>query len=533
MGSPASDCVRHLHRSKIQSGQLVDKTAMNIGSVLADPVTWIILTGTALYLLYRRGTTNFTVFSDQGIPGPKPVPFLGNAWGMWKQNFQTSGREQVKKYGKVFGSFLSTAPSLNTIDTELIKSVFVKDFDHFINRRDMDFSSIEVFRYFLTTMEDQPWKDVRSAITPTFTTGKIKRYAVQMKEVTEKYFEHFRSIVENQGKMELKDEISVLTMAIIAKCAFGMTIQDLGGKDDPFIKNAKKLVDPPEMKSPAVLLLFILPSRLMKWLGKSFFPMESWRFFFDIVKTMFKERANSTQKFHDFPEMTAQAIASYTKEENGKKVPMWTEEQVSEIVTAQSALFLVGGYTTTSNAITTACFMLARHPEVQEKLYNLIIEKMDKYDEICHDMIQEIPYLEYVMNESMRMHPAAPAIERRCNKEIQYDGVRITKDMMVAVPVYALHYSEEYYTDPETFNPERWTPENKANLDPYAFMPFGLGPRNCVAMRFAQEEVKLILCMLIKEFRFFPVQETPMHLTIPDGIGSVDPVNTMVGIASR
>merc|ERR1712137_711604 len=117
MGSPASDCVRHLHRSKIQSGQLVDKTAMNIGSVLADPVTWIILTGTALYLLYRRGTTNFTVFSDQGIPGPKPVPFLGNAWGMWKQNFQTSGREQVKKYGKVFGSFLSIAPSLNTIDT--------------------------------------------------------------------------------------------------------------------------------------------------------------------------------------------------------------------------------------------------------------------------------------------------------------------------------------------------------------------------------------------------------------------------------
>ena len=95
----------------------------------------------------------------------------------------------------------------------------------------MDFSSIEVFRYFLTNMEDQPWKDVRSAITPTFTTGKIKRvrwispltitlakvnnlccsflfvwlqYAVQMKEVTEKYYEHFRSIAENQGKMELK-----------------------------------------------------------------------------------------------------------------------------------------------------------------------------------------------------------------------------------------------------------------------------------------------------------------------------------------
>ena len=123
----------------------------------------------SFFYTWRRGTKNFTVFSDQGIPGPKPVPFLGNAWGMWKQvrfnqydsidqhgwgyfiwyhygvfqNFQTSGREQVKKYGKVFGSFLSTAPSLNTIDTELIKSVFVKDFDHFINKR-VTFNYIEL-----------------------------------------------------------------------------------------------------------------------------------------------------------------------------------------------------------------------------------------------------------------------------------------------------------------------------------------------------------------------------------------------------
>ena len=56
----------------------------------------------------------------------------------------------------------------------------------------------------------------------------------------------------------------------------------------------------------------------------------------------------------------------------------------------------------------------------------------------------------------------------------------------------------------------RWSAENKANLDPYAFMPFGMGPRNCVAMRFAQEEVKLVLCLFIKQFRFFPVEETPV-----------------------
>ena len=56
----------------------------------------------------------------------------------------------------------------------------------------------------------------------------------------------------------------------------------------------------------------------------------------------------------------------------------------------------------------------------------------------------------------------------------------------------------------------RWSPENKIKLDPYAFMPFGLGPRNCVALRFAQEEMKLMLCTLIKQFRFVPTEDTPV-----------------------
>ena len=60
----------------------------------------------------------------------------------------------------------------------------------------------------------------------------------------------------------------------------------------------------------------------------------------------------------------------------------------------------------------------------------------------------------------------------------------------------------------------RWNPENKANMDPYAFMPFGMGPRNCIANRFAQEEIKLVLCALVKQFRFFPVEETPVWISL-------------------
>jgi len=505
---------------------------MDAVSILTEPATWIVLTITTLFCFYKYGTRNFNVFSDQGIPGPKPIPFIGTTWGIWKQNFWEFSREEVKKYGNLYGSFMGMQPTLHINDTELIKSVFIKDFDHFINRRKMGFDG-KVFRYLLTALEDQPWKDVRSAITPTFTSGKIKRYSVQMKECADQRSNHFHSIAENQGKIDLKEEIGVLTMSIIAKCAFGMTIDNLGAEDDPFITKAKMLVTSKQLNSPVILLFLVLPEKLLAWMGKKFFPMEAWQFFFDIMETMAKERANSLEKYHDVPEMVKEAISSYTTEVNGKKVPMWNSEEVDEIVTAQAVLFMLGGYSTTSNALTSCLFMLARHPDVQEKIYDLIMSKMDQHEDICHEMIQDIPYLDQFMNEVMRMYPAAPVLERRCNKEVTYNGIHIKKDMFVSVSTHALHYSEEYYSDPETFDPDRWSPENKANMNPYAFMPFGLGPRNCVAMRFAQEEVKLILCVLVKQFRFFAVEETPMKLTIPDGFGGVDPVDSTVGIASR
>jgi len=507
---------------------------MDIGALFYEPTTWILVTVSSVYYIYRCGTSTFRVFSDQGIPGPKPIPFIGTAWGMWKQNIPDHDREMVKKYGKIFGTFEGTTPTLRINDTKLIRSVFVKDFDHFINRRKIEFPDVKILRYMLTSMEDQPWKDVRSAVTPTFTSGKIKRYSEQMKECANKLCVHLDSIAANEGKADLKEEMGVVTMSVIAKCAFGMTIENLDKKDNPFIVNAKKIFSAPESKSPAILLAFMLPGVVMRLLGGLLFSLDTWKFFTDIMANMVKERSQTNQKYYDFPETATESISSFTKQENGKTVPMWNKEQVDEIVAAQATIFMVAGYDTTANTLTACCFLLAKYPELQEKLYDLIMSKVDQYGDICHELIQDLPYVEQFMNEVLRMHPPVTTLDRACNKEVNYDGIHIPKDMIVSVSTYALHYSEEYYSDPQIFNPDRWSPENKPNLDPYAFMPFGMGPRNCVAMRFALEEVKLILCTIVKQFRFFPVEETSTELLIDDGFnGIIQPLRTTVGIASR
>ena len=102
-------------------------------------------------------------------------------------------------------------------------------------------------------------------------------------------------------------------------------------------------------------------------------------------------------------------------------------------------------------------------------------------------------------------------IERECNKEVIYNNVTINKGMVVTVPTFALHYNEEYYPDPEKFDPQRWAADNEDKPNPYAYMPFGMGPRNCIGMRFAMEEMKIALSCLVKTLRFFPVDETPVQ----------------------
>src|SRR5699024_8144115 len=91
-------------------------------------------------------------------------------------------------------------------------------------------------------------------------------------------------------------------------------------------------------------------------------------------------------------------------------------------------------------------------------------------------------------------------------------GVTLKQGHLVEVPTYAVHHNPEYYPDPERFDPERFMPENKDRLVPYTYLPFGLGPRNCIGMRFAYQEVKILFAKIVRRYRFLPTADTPKVL---------------------
>ena len=118
------------------------------------------------------------------------------------------------------------------------------------------------------------------------------------------------------------------------------------------------------------------------------------------------------------------------------------------------------------------------------------------------------------MNEALRLNNSLVKIERVCTKDWKHEesGLELKKGMVVQIPTHPVQNDEKYFPNPEEFKPERFMPENKAELYTYAYLGFGHGPHNCAGMRFARELIQMTMALLMKEFSFEVKEGTELKL---------------------
>ncbi|XP_062621095.1 cytochrome P450 3A19-like, partial [Saccostrea cucullata] len=170
----------------------------------------------------------------------------------------------------------------------------------------------------------------------------------------------------------------------------------------------------------------------------------------------------------------------------------------TEII-ANCLLFFFAGYETTANTLSFFVYLLALHPDIQQRVYNEIVSELGD-EEPGYDNIGKLQYMEMCINETMRMYPVAARTDRTCVQDTEVNGLKIPKGMQIAIPIWILHHSEKLWEDPEKFDPERFSAENKAKMNPYKFMPFGYGPRICIGKRLALIEIKVAMTKLLRQF---------------------------------
>ncbi|OWF51034.1 Cytochrome P450 3A31 [Mizuhopecten yessoensis] len=212
-----------------------------------------------------------------------------------------------------------------------------------------------------------------------------------------------------------------------------------------------------------------------------------------------------------------------TEEEKGDEVlkendasetsSTWTRKTLTvEEITAQATLFFVAGYDTTSNTLCFLVYHLVLCPEICDNLLQEIDDKLNGQAP-NYDNVAKLSYMEMCIHETMRLFPAASRLDRVANNDVTIGNIRIPKGMTINIPVGAIQMDPEYWPEPEKFDPERFTPEAKAYRDPFVFMPFGAGPRNCVGMRLALLELKIAIVRILQNYRPVTSPKTKRHIT--------------------
>nr|AID61409.1 cytochrome P450 [Calliphora stygia] len=170
--------------------------------------------------------------------------------------------------------------------------------------------------------------------------------------------------------------------------------------------------------------------------------------------------------------------------------------------------FMFEGHDTTTSGISFCLYLLSRHASVQQRVFEEIIEVLgaDKDKPLTMRDLQNLKYLEAVIKETLRMFPSVPIIARECLQDIQIGNQTIPANTNIALLFYAAGRDPDYFYQANDFNPERfYSASSHDNINPFAYVPFSAGPRNCIGQKFAMLEMKSTISRVLRYFELLPL----------------------------
>ncbi|PIC41498.1 hypothetical protein B9Z55_008895 [Caenorhabditis nigoni] len=465
----------------------------------------------------------FKLRAKIGLDGPPPHWLLGNLKDIidrtkeigWN-NAQEWHLELQKKYGDRYAIYFGQKLDIFLCNEEDIKEVFIKNFSNFSDR-----GVIEIFREtklnasLLQNTYATGWKHTRSTIAPIFSTGKMKA----MHETISSKIDTFLEILEEKSmgneQWDIYDDFQGLTLDVIGKCAFAIDTNCQRDRNDVFYVEARNFFKNIDLRhNPLVTCSVMIPELMWIWkflykfsgLAEAEIPLVQ-----GLDDVYERRRSGEGSDSVDLLKLLLDREDDKTKEKMTKK----------EVIENCFA-FLLAGYETTSTAMTYCSYLLAKYSEIQKKLWEEI--KMVKNEgKLDYDSIHSMKYLDAVYKETLRYYPPViHFISRTCLSDITIRGQFYPKGCSVTVQGNTIHRSESNWDHPDIFDPDRFLAENSETTEKSGnlkWIPFGVGPRYCVGMRFAEMEFKMTIAKLIDKFELgIPMGERDL---IPDCNGVI------------
>ncbi|XP_065167464.1 cytochrome P450 9e2-like [Atheta coriaria] len=516
----------------------------------------LLLFGIAVSIYIYSYIKGFDFWNSKGV---KQAPI----WTSIKENFQTTVKslsfmnlhlrnyKRDTKTSRFIGFYQFGRPMLMIRDPELLKQIAVKDREKFINRQNFILPGSDPFwDSNLFALSDEKWRIMRSTLSPAFTTNKMKAMFVLMDESARDFATYFVNNNQQKSTHQMKDTFRRFATDVIANCAFGHKCNSLLEKNNPFYTNGVAISNFSGFWRSIEIALGLIHKNIAKALNVTAFKPKTSAFFLDIIKGQLKIRqeknivrpdmlnllleARKGQLKHEGPEQDAGfATVQESDYGKGKQVKMdFTDVEI----TAQVMFFFVAGFDTISSSLSFISYEMALHQEIQQRLREEIDETLEKCNgHLTYDALIGMKYMDMVISESLRKWPPALFTDRlptgtyKIQKSPDFpdepDELVLNETSSVSIPIYPIHNDPEFYPHPEVFDPERFNDDNKKNIKPYTYLPFGLGPRSCIGSRFALMELKVLFFHLLQQFEIVPDVKTQIPVQISKGLFNLDSVD--------
>lgn len=485
----------------------------------------VAVTALVLYILHT-----YIKLSYKGVRHLPPLPFFGNAFWMFfaKEHLKDPASNAVNAFprDRVVGYYDFLTPTYVINDLELLKKITLKDFDHFVDRLTFIDDNDPLFGRILMSLKGTEWKAMRSTLTPAFTSAKIKYMIEFMVEVGNSMVKFLKQEIQKSkdSAIDINAHDIALRYAndVIATCAFGIKTDSYQDPSNPFYKMSIELTTFSPTRFFSMMMYKISPL-ISKILRLNVVRDGEVKFYNDLLFGAMKYRQDNKITRKDMIEVlqqikngnhesTDKEIIKNEELATQKKNHEWTDQDIM----GQAMFFLIAGFDSVASGMASFMLEMAMNPDVQERLYKEIQENDALNGKFDYNTIQDMKYLDMVISETLRLWPPAPFTNRSCVKAYNigkaHDGA--TKDCVIpaganlVIPIFDIHRNPDNFPNPLKFDPERFSPENKNQIKPFAYQPFGVGPRNCIGARFALSEVKIMAYQFIQNFEVLPSAKT-------------------------
>ncbi|XP_071476288.1 ultra-long-chain fatty acid omega-hydroxylase-like [Diadema antillarum] len=442
------------------------------------------------FLLSLVATLRRLVYIRRHLPGPPPHWLYGNFRdpGFMEPGFKWE-QEAVSKYRRLLVFWMGWKPVVMLNHPDSIKPLLATN----IGRKSELYQVFKDWFVGLAIIEGDVWKRHRSLITPSFHFQVLKQYLVVMNEALDVLIDKLHVAVDEGKPVKTHETMSQLSLDVILRCAFSHQshCQETESREVEVLEKLTNICAY-RMFHPFMFYDFIfrLSSKYREW-------KESYSYMHVIHDKIVTDRRRKyvTEKEPEKRTMDFLDTLLLAKDSNGNGL---SEKEIRDEVST----FIFGGTDTTGSALTWFLYTMAQHTEeqarVQEEVDTLFAGRDD--DTVRYEDLKKLTYTTQCLRESLRMYMNIPP-SRVLREPLKVDGFTIPAGTSVVVNIYQAHHNPDVWGDDHMdFRPERFERANVEKRDPFAFVPFSAGSRNCIGQQFAMDELRSAAARVFRRF---------------------------------